>query len=283
MSDIQKTNNPFAAQKNQINNSALVESETQKSIEEVRAALIIAKQFPRNQVEAMDKILNACRRPSLAESAIYAYPRGGQTVTGPSIRLAEAIAQAWGNIQTGVRELSQSNGESTVEAFAWDVESNTRSTKTFQVSHVRYTRDGKKNLTDPRDIYELTANQGSRRLRSCILALIPGDVVDAAVEECEKTQKNSFKVDEEGIKKMVDAFAELRVSKAQLEQRIGHRLDPQATIAAELIAMKRIYVSIRDGMGKVEDYFQISADQNTQPMSARDAVIAKANQEDEKA
>jgi chemotaxis protein histidine kinase CheA len=273
MSDIQKTNNPFAVSKPAAQAQAPAESDVQRNIEEVRAALVIAKQFPRNQVEAMDRILGACRRPTLAETAIYVYPKGGASVTGPSIRLAEALAQAWGNFQTGIRELSQANGESTVEAFAWDVETNTRSTKTFTVPHVRWTREGKKQLTDPRDIYELVANQGSRRLRACILALIPGDVVDAAVAECEQTQKNSVHVDEPGIKKMVDAFAEYGVTKAMLEQRLGHRLEPQATVAAELLAMKRVYQSLRDGMGKVEDYFQAEPTKTT---SAREAVLAKA-------
>ena len=41
--------------------------------------------------------------------------------------------------------------------------------------------------TDPRDIYEMVANQGARRLRACILGIIPGDVVGASVEECQKT------------------------------------------------------------------------------------------------
>ena len=40
----------------------------------------------------MEKILNACTRATLAQGALYSYPRGGQEVTGPGIRLAEAMA-----------------------------------------------------------------------------------------------------------------------------------------------------------------------------------------------
>jgi hypothetical protein len=78
----------------------------------------------------MDRILNACTRPTLAEAGALHLRRGGTEITGPSIRLAEALAQNWGNIQFGIRELEQRNGESTVEAFAWDIETNTRQTKT---------------------------------------------------------------------------------------------------------------------------------------------------------
>ena len=146
------------------NTQALVEVEQQRAIAEVQSAIILAKKFPRNQIEAMDRILTACQRPTLAEQALYSYSRGGTEITGPSIRLAEALVQNWGNASFGIRELEQRNGESTVETFAWDIETNTKQVKTFQVKHERHTKKGKYSLEDPRDIYELTANQGARRL-----------------------------------------------------------------------------------------------------------------------
>ena len=121
--------NPFAgavASPKVAASNAVAASSQQREIAEVQAAMLIARMNPRNQIEAMDRILQACTRPTLAQAALYSYSRGGSEVTGPSIRLAEAMAQCWGNFQFGVRELEQRNGESTVEAFAWDVETNTR-------------------------------------------------------------------------------------------------------------------------------------------------------------
>ena len=141
------------------NNQAMVEVEQQRAISEVQGAIVLAKKFPRNQIECLDRILTACQRPGLAEQALYSYSKGGTEITGPSIRLAEAIAQNWSNLQFGIRELEQRNGESTVEAFAWDVETNVRQVKTFQVKHTRFTKHGSYKLEDPREIYELTANQ----------------------------------------------------------------------------------------------------------------------------
>ena len=143
-----------------------------REMAEAMASAHMAKAFPRDVVAARDRILNACTRPKLAEVACYTYARGGTEVTGPSIRLAEAVAQAWGNVTFGIRELEQRNGESTCEAFAWDMETNTRQTKVFQVPHIRHTKRGDTLLTDPRDIYELIANNGARRLRACILGII---------------------------------------------------------------------------------------------------------------
>jgi hypothetical protein len=250
--------NPFSdlpvATKPQQN--AIADVAASREIAEVQAAVILAKKFKRDQIEATDRILVACQRPTLAESALYSYSRGGTEITGPSIRLAEAIAQAWGNIQFGIRELEQRNGESTVESYAWDLETNTRQSKVFQVKHERHSKkSGKVSLTDPRDIYELTANQGARRLRACILGVIPGDVVEAAVAQCEDTLKSKADTSPEAIKKMVEAFAGYRVSKEQIEKRIQRRLD--SITPAQVIALRKIYNSLKDGMSSAADWFEV--------------------------
>lgn len=125
-----------------------------RQAQEVQGAIVMAKKFPRDEYDAMERIKRTCQRATLAEQAIYSYPRGGQTVMGPSIRLAEALAQNWGNIDYGVIELEQKNGSSEMMAYAWDLESNTRVTKIFTVEHKRDTRKGTYQLTDSRDIYE---------------------------------------------------------------------------------------------------------------------------------
>lgn len=232
---------------------ALAQSDQQRAIAEVQAAMVIARMNPRDPIAAMDRILNACTRPTLADSAIYQYSRGGSDVSGPSIRLAEAMAQQWGNFQFGIRELEQSNGGSTVQAFAWDVETNTRREVTFHVPHVRHTKRGVTRLEDPRDVYEMVANQGSRRLRACILAVIPGDVTEAAVKQCEATMKAKADTSPDAMHKMVEAFAAYGVTREQIEARIQRRLD--AIQPAQVVALKKIYASLRDGMSTPAEWF----------------------------
>jgi len=244
----------------------MVEVEQQRAISEVQGAIIIAKKFPRNQIEALDRITTACQRPSLAEQALYSYARGGSEITGPSIRLAEAIAQNWANIQFGVKELEQRNGESTVQAYAWDMETNVKQEKTFQVKHERYTRKGKYALEDPRDIYEMTANQGARRLRACILGIIPGDVIDAAVSQCEQTLKAKADTSPEALKKLVEAFANYKVTKEQIEKRIQRRLD--TITPAQLVALRKIYNSLKDGMSGPADWFDVVLTEEQTPADA---------------
>ncbi|MDE1479421.1 hypothetical protein KKJ06_20210 [Xenorhabdus bovienii] len=247
--------NPFSSNAPQAQPAqGMVAVEQQRAIQEVQAAMVIAKKFPRDPIIAMDRILQACTRPTLAESALYSFSRGGAEVTGPSIRLAEAVAQNWGNIQFGIRELEQKIGESTVEAFAWDIETNTRQVKTFTVPHIRFTRNGKKKLEDPRDIYELVANQGSRRLRACILSIIPGDVIEAAVNQCDVTLKSNADTSPEAIKNMIEAFkTEFGVNSEQIQKRIQCRVE--AMRPAQMVQMRKIYASLRDGMSSIDDWF----------------------------
>ena len=197
----------------------------------------------------------------MAESAIYAYARGGSSITGPSIRLAEAVAQQWGNMQFGIRELSNQGGKSEVQAFAWDVETNTRREITFTVPHIRHTKKGSYKLEDPRDIYELVANQGARRLRACILAVVPGDVVEAAVNQCQITLQSHTDVTAEGIKKLIEAFEPLSVTKAQIEKFCQCRAE--AIKPAQIVRLRSIYTSLRDGMSSPSDWFE--PDETTQP------------------
>lgn len=243
-------------QKPEKKEESLMQVSESRAVAEVQAAYVIAKKFPRNQHESYVNIIDSCKRPHLAEQAMYAYPRGGTLVTGPSIRLAEAMSQCWGNLDCGIREISQSNGVSVAEAYAIDLQTNTRITKIFHVPHVRDTKKGRVKLTDARDIYEIVANQGSRRLRACILGILPGDVIEAAVEQCKKTLQSSDIPLAEQIRKLSLAFDEIGVKVEHLEKRLGHNLD--VTIPAEIVSLRAIYKSIKDGMAAREDFFEIS-------------------------
>jgi len=250
--------------------TAVAGSDQQRAIAEVQAAMVIARQNPRDQIGAMDRILQACTRTGLAEQALYTYARGGTDISGPSIRLAETIAQCWGNFQFGVRELEQRPGESTVEAYAWDVETNTKQVKVFQVPHTRYSRNGTTALKDPRDIYEAVANAGARRLRACILGVIPGDVTEAALRQAETTLKTKAEVTPERIKTLLEKFGELGVTREQIERRIQRHID--AITPALLVQMGKIFNSLRDGMSAPGDWFKDEPTQDSAPTDLKEKL-----------
>lgn len=253
-----KQANPFGVATKSSGN-ALAESNKSVAVAEIQAAMVIAKQSPRDQIAVVDRIINACTRPSLADVSVYQYSRGGADISGPSIRLAEAIAQQWGNIQFGFNELSRGIDEtgvtySEIGAYAWDLESNTRRPVQFRVRHWRDTKKGGYALTDERDIYEICANQAQRRVRACILAVIPGDVTEAALKQCEITLKITADTSAEGIKKLLDAFLVFGVTKEQIEKRIQRKID---TIQpAQIANLKKVYSSLRDGMSSASEWFE---------------------------
>ena len=119
---------------------ASVQALVQREVAEVQGAMVVARQFPRNHQKAMDAILNECTRVGLAEKAEYQYARGGSDIRGPSIRLAETIARQWGNMLTGVTELTRGAGISECMAYACDLETGYRDEKRFQVKHWRETK-----------------------------------------------------------------------------------------------------------------------------------------------
>lgn len=235
--------------------------EGQRAMAEIQAAMTVAYKNPRDETRAYNRIMTACKRMGLAENSQYTYPKGGQKVTGPSIRLAEVLAQCWGNIDFGIKEVERRPGESVCIAYCWDLETNTRQVKEFHVPHYRDSKKGRMMLSDSRDIYEMVANMGARRLRACILGIIPGDIVDEAIKQCEQTLKgNSKEPLKDRVRKMVDAFADQGVTHDMIATRLGHVLE--AVTEQELADLRKIYVSLKDGMSRPEQWFsQPSADE----------------------
>lgn len=249
--------NPFRVPSNVTGiNAGAVTIESSKAIAEAQGKLIIAKNFPRDEHLAYAKVMEACKRKSLAEKAIYSYPRSGSTISGPSIRLAEELARCWGNVDFGIKELSQKEGESEMSAYCWDMETNTMSSQTFVVAHVRDTKKGQVKLSEQRDIYENNANMAGRRLRARILAILPPDLVEAAVLECKKTLAgNNDTPISDRINKMVTAFSKFGVKIDTIEKRLGRKIDTMTS--EDLSEYVGIYNSLKDGNSSISDWFDV--------------------------
>ena len=55
--------------------ASAMDIETNRAAQQVQASLVIAKKFPRDETKAFNRIIQSCRRKSLAEQAAYVYPR----------------------------------------------------------------------------------------------------------------------------------------------------------------------------------------------------------------
>lgn len=244
---------------NQQQGGVLAQATASREMEEVKGQIFMAKQFPRNTFQSEQRILDSCKRTTLAQVAMYQYPRGGTRVTGPSIRLAEVLAQNWGNLSFGIKELEQREGESVAMAYCWDQETNVRQEKVFVVKHALGTKKGLKLLTDPRDIYEKVANDGARRLRACILGIIPGDIVDRAVDECTKTLagENNGPLKDRVSNALALFKNSYGVTQEMIETKFGYNANSFSEY--DLVELVKIHNSLKDGMSSVEDWFDKDA------------------------
>lgn len=98
---------------------------------EVDQQIATARALPRSIKRAVDQILTlATLDEESAQECVYALPRGGKPIRGPSIRLAEIIASQWGNCRVGARVVHVDRKEKYVEAEGvfHDLETNVATT-----------------------------------------------------------------------------------------------------------------------------------------------------------
>ena len=246
-------NNGIMAQMENINQGT-VAIEASRAIAEAQGKLVIAKRFPRNEVASYAKAMEACQRPSMASKAFYSFPRAGGKVEGPTIRFAEELARCWGNVDYGIKELSQDDGKSEMQAYCWDLETNAQSVQNFTNPHQREVNGKMKSLSSQRDIYENNANMATRRVRSRILAILPAWFVEDAIAECKKTLAgNNSEPLIDRVKKMVVQFGKLGVTQAQIEQRLKRKIDTMTS--DDLVDYIGIFNAIKNGESKAVEWF----------------------------
>lgn len=227
--------------------------EQARAVAEVAAAVQVAQMYPRDERNAQLAILAACQRSGLAERAFYTVPNRGH---GPSVHLAREVARIWGNIDYGVRETHRDDdlGRSEVLAFAWDQQTNSRTSRSFIVPHVRMVKGKRNPLTDVSDIYLNNQNQGARALRECIFAIMPADVVSDAQETCRKTlELGDGKPLQQRITEMIGAFVALGVDVPRMEQKIGRNRGQWTN--ADVADMTILYGTIKRGEMPAEEAF----------------------------
>jgi hypothetical protein len=234
---------PAAAGPDRVGQSTAVEQS--RAVAEVQAAIYVARQFPREISRSRNAMQSACGSMALAEKSRFRFPRAGGAVEGSTIHLAKALAQTWGNIQYGVSEMRRDDEyrQSEMQAWAWDVEANTLHVLTFIVPHAKFVKGKVEALIDLRDIYENNANNGARRLREAIFAVIPDWFIEEAEDLCRETlQKGDGKPIEQRIEGAIGVFKSLGVSEERLEQKLGRKKAQWtgADIAQLLITHKSI-------------------------------------------
>ena len=235
--------------------------EQSRAIAQVQAAAVMARNFPRSTQHAIAEMREACGRPELARRAFFKFPRGGESVTGASVYLARELARIWGNIDYGLNELRRDDehGQSEMQAYSWDLQTNARSTRTFVIEHARDTKQGRKQLTELRDISDNNNNFGARAVREMIFATLPQWFTDMAQDMCRETLKTGGGVPlPQRVADALAAYQRARVTKAQLSARIG--AEPDAWTHEDVTDLEILYRSLQAREITREEAFPEAAD-----------------------
>jgi len=220
---------------------------------EVDQQIATARALPRNLSRVVKNILTlATMDERSAEECIYALPRGGKPIKGPSIRLAEIINSQWGNCRVGARVVHVDRFEKYIEAEGvfHDLETNTATT-----ARVRRRISDKNGKVLNEDMIVVTGNAAcSIAKRNAILGGVPKAVWRKAYEAVEKVIAGDAKTLVVRRTEAMKAFAAFGVKPEQIcealsvggVESIG--LDHMAT----LIGM---HSSLKSGESTVEEMF----------------------------
>ena len=231
--------------------------ESSRVAAEVYAAILVAQQCPRDLTVVQDDTRVICGMRSLAARAFYKYPKGNKTVTGPTIQLAKELVRIWRNTQWGIVELDRQGGRSELLAYAWDCETNSRSSRIVIVEHKRdKSGENPEDLTDMREIMTNNTNIASRHLRETIWTILPAWLTDMAVDLCRHTlEAGDTTPMPQRVKNCIDKFrSEFEVRKDQLVLRLQGR-PPADWDVIDLANLQTLFQDIKVGQTTVEREF----------------------------
>jgi hypothetical protein len=232
---------------------AVVAVEQARAVAQVAAQVQVAQRFPRDMNRVRQELDAACESFDLARVAFWALPNRGQ---GLSVHLARELAVIWGNVDHGVHELrrDEQRGISEVQAFCWDMERNSRNTRTFQVPHMIMKGGKRVPIDDLQDVYRNNQNVGARAYRECVFATLPRWVADGAERKLRETLRRGEGVPlSERRRSAVTWFERQRVTLTQLEARVGRPIDRWDE--EDVASLQVVADSIRRGETTPEEQF----------------------------
>jgi hypothetical protein len=206
-----------------------------------------------------------------AAECVYALPRGGKPIKGPSVRLAEIVAGQYGNCRVGARVVHVDRFEKYVEAegIFHDLESNTATT-----ARVRRSIVDKSGRLFKDDMILVTGNAAaSIAKRNAILGGVPKAMWSPAYDAAHAVIAGDIKTLAVKRDEAIKAFAIWGVKPEQIfaALEVGGLDDIGLD---ELGTLRAMFKSVKDGEQKVEEFFPAIADQ-TKAAEAAKGTAAK--------
>jgi hypothetical protein len=236
--------------------SELVQSEREisPSLHEAGGATVdvqvsTARRYPRSVTQFVQSATEmATLTPEIAASCVYAIPRDGKTIEGPSARLAEIVASAWGNLRIQAGATSDDGRFITARGEAWDVQNNVA--VGFEVKRRVTNRKGE---TFGDDMIVVTGNAAaSIALRNAVFKCVPSPFWRPIYLRCRQVIAGDARTFSSRRDDMLKAFAVVGVTELRLCAAIGLKgkaditLEHMATLAGILNALKEGETSVEE-------------------------------------
>lgn len=218
---------------------------------EIDSAITTARSFPRSVKRAIDNIITlATLDEATAVECIYALKRGGKTIRGASIRLAEIISQQWGNNRSEARviQIDRVNKLVVAEGMFHDLETNMLTKATVQ----RRISDKNGRIYND-DMIAMTGNAAcSIAKRNAILAGVPRGIWRKGQDAAEHVIRGDAITLGERRDAAVKAFAHFGMTPEQVFQVMGVKGIDDIGLD-DLVTLRGLYASLKNGEQTVEE------------------------------
>lgn len=245
---------------------------------EITAQVETARRYPRSVTRASKNINSlATLDDQAAGECIYALPRGGKPIRGPSIRLAEIVAQQWGNNRVATRVIEVDRREKVIvaEAIFHDLETNAAVKATVR----RRISDRQGRILND-DMIVVTGNAASSiARRNAILAGVPKGIWRRAYEAAEGVVKGDVKTLAERRAGSIKAFGTWGVKPEQIFAALGVAGEDEITLE-HIPTLIGMFQAIKNGEETVESLF---TNRSAQAGKAFDKVADPLNDGDAQA
>lgn len=233
---------------------ALVRSETE-------AQIAAAHRYPRSISSFLAEAISmATTNQEIAEACMYSVPRGGKVITGPSVRLAEICASAYGNLQYGARVIAVEDKEIVAQGAAWDMQKNNRGTM-----EVRRRITDKNGHRFKDDMVIVTGNAAcSIALRNALFRVIPFAHVMSVYDNAKRVAVGDAKTLDTRRTELLSRFQKLGVMKDRVLARLDKKGIEDITLE-DFELLIGLGTAIKNGEMEIDAAFPVEAPAPVEP------------------
>lgn len=225
---------------------------------EIDVQIATAKQYPRNLAQALKNMETwATMDEDTAGSCFYSLRREGKVIEGPSVRMAEIIAAAWGNLRVQARVIANDGKKITAQGICHDLESNLAASS--EVSRRITGRDGR---TYSDDMQITTGNAACAiAKRNAIFSVVPAALTKKILEKAKQVSIGKSMTLEQSRAKMLEYYQKIGVTEKQLLDYLSiSKVDEVDTDM--VVELRGLANALKEGSTTIQEAFAPKVDES---------------------